>query len=273
LTIVPAAPNSGVVFHRVDLGVMIPARFDLVAETHLCTLVASASDPSVRVGTIEHVMAALAASGIDNAVLELDGPELPIMDGSAQPFMMMIERAGIAAQTVARRAIEVRRHVRVTEGAAFAELSPSPGFLLDLSIDFEATAIGKQSLRMERIDQLRFRTELADCRTFAMARDIERLRDAGLALGGSLDNAIVVEGDRILNEGGLRRPDEFVRHKMLDAIGDLALAGHPIQGRFTGYRSGHGLNNRVLKALFANRLNWALVDPAQQGSALESQAA
>ncbi len=259
LTIAPAAADTGVVFHRLDLEASLPARFDLVTETHLCTVLASPADPALRVGTIEHLMAALRASGIDNARIEVDGPELPIMDGSSRGFLAMIERAGIVSQPAPRRVIEVLRTVRVGDGPAFAQLSPGPGFSLDLSIDFEAPAIGRQSLAIEALDAARFGSELAEARTFTMAHEIDRLRDAGLARGGSLDNAIVVDGDRVLNPNGLRRADEFVRHKMLDAVGDLALAGAPLVGRFTGHRSGHGLNNRVLRALFAHPANWRLL--------------
>ena len=273
LALVPAPVGTGVVFRRTDLGASIPARFDAVEDTRLCTVLACAHDPSVRVGTTEHLMAALAASSIDNVVVEIDGPELPIMDGSAAPFLALIARAGVARQAARRRAIEVRRTVRVEDGEGYVQLSPGAGFSLAVSIDFEAAAIGRQSLSVRRLDRERFKAELADCRTFTMAGDIERLRAAGFARGGSLENAVVVDGASVLNPGGLRRRDEFVRHKMLDAVGDLALAGHPIFGHFTGHRCGHGLNNRLLRRLFADASNWRLVDAGSASRPAASRAA
>ncbi|MEI6159583.1 MAG: UDP-3-O-acyl-N-acetylglucosamine deacetylase [Roseococcus sp.] len=258
LTLHPGPVGSGIVFHRSDLGLDIPARHDLVVETRLCTQIGLSDNRAARVGTIEHVMAALAAAGIDDARVELDGPEVPILDGSAAPFLFLIDCAGTVEQYAARRAIEVLRTVRVEDShGAWAELSPNaePAFDASLSIDFGETAIGRQSLAL-RISVESFRRELADARTFTLAEDVARLRAAGLAQGGSLANAVVVDGPMILNPGGLRRPDEFVRHKLLDVVGDLALAGAPITGRLTGHRSGHALNNQVLLALFADRRNW-----------------
>ena len=272
MSIGPAVAGTGIVFRRVDLGVSIAARYDLVADTRLCTLIASEQEPSARVGTVEHLMAALAAIGVDNAIVEVDGPELPIMDGSSRPFMSLIHQAGLAAQPVVRELVEVRRTVRVTDGAAYAQLSPSPSFGIDLSIDFEAPAIGRQSMTVDRLDARRFASELAGARTFTMADEIDRLRAAGLARGGSLGNAVVVDGASVLNSGGLRWPDEFVRHKALDAIGDLALAGYAIRGRFTGHRSGHGLNNRILRALFADPANWRLVEAGRHPVAADRAA-
>ena len=260
LTIGPAPASSGIVFRRAGRRESLPARFDLVADTRLCTQLGS-SDPSLQIGTIEHLMAALSATGVDNALIEVEGAELPIIDGSSRPFLALLRRAGVVAQPVARRAIEVCRTVRVTDGAGFAELSPGADFSLDVSIDFEAGAIGRQRLVVEDLDERRFAAELAGARTFTMVDEIDRRRQSGLARGGSLDNAVVVDGSRVLNPGGLRWPDEFVRHKMLDVIGDLALAGGPILGRFTGHRCGHGLNNRLLRALFADPANWRSAAP------------
>jgi UDP-3-O-[3-hydroxymyristoyl] N-acetylglucosamine deacetylase len=211
-----------------------------------------ASDRSARVGTVEHLMAALSGTGIDNVLVEVDGPELPILDGSAKPYVFLIDCAGTIEQDAPRQAIEVRRTVRVSDGAAWAELRPlaAPGLEMAMSIAFPAPAIGSQALSL-RLTPDSFRRELADARTFAMAADIERLRESGLARGGSLDNAVVVDGAKVLNPAGLRRPDEFVRHKLLDAVGDLALAGGPLHGRFVASRSGHTLNNKLLRALFA----------------------
>lgn len=253
VTLRPAPAGSGITFVRTDLGTSIPARFDNVADTRLCTVVVVGG---ARVGTIEHLMAALAGLGVCNAVVEVDGPELPVLDGSAAPWLFLLDCAGLVTQDRAARVIEILRTVRVEDGEAFAELRPGPSDLkLALSIDFDAPAIGRQALSMT-LTEGNFRTGLADARTFALAHEIAGLRAAGLALGGSLENAIVVDGARVLNPLGLRRADEFVRHKVLDAVGDLALAGAALQGRFIGRHSGHTLNNRVLRALFADQANW-----------------
>jgi UDP-3-O-[3-hydroxymyristoyl] N-acetylglucosamine deacetylase len=251
LTLRPAAPGAGIVFLRTDIGLEIPALFDQVVDTRLCTALGATEAPRHRIGTVEHVMAALAGCGVDDAVIELDGPEVPILDGSAAPFVFLIDCVGLAAHggigAGVPESIEVLRPVRVQDGegpnAGWAELAPGSGERFDasLSIDFPNTVIGRQSVSM-RVTPQSFRTGLADARTFTLAEDVARLRAAGLALGGSLANAVVVDGPAILNPGGLRRPDEFVRHKMLDVVGDLALAGAPIRGRFTGHRSGHALN-------------------------------
>jgi UDP-3-O-[3-hydroxymyristoyl] N-acetylglucosamine deacetylase len=252
LRLVPAATDHGIVFRRTDLGLDIPGRFDRVVDTRLCTVLGHETDPSARVGTVEHLMAALSGCGIDNVLVEVDGPELPILDGSAKPYVFLIDCAGVVEQDAQRRTVEVRRTVRVSDGAAWAELRPMParGFEMAMSIDFAAAAIGSQALSL-RLTPDSFRRDLASARTFAMAADIERLRESGLARGGSLDNAVVVDGAKILNPAGLRCPDEFVRHKLLDAVGDLALAGAAIHGRFVASRSGHTLNNKLLRALFA----------------------
>ena len=273
LVLCPAPAGSGVVFRRTDLRAVLPARYDMVADTRLCTLLASPDDAALRVGTVEHLMAALAAMRVDNAVVEIDGPELPIGDGSARGFVALIARAGVVEQAARRQAVVVRRPVRVAQGEAFASLVPGDGFSMLVLIDFEAPAIGRQSLRLEALSPATFRAELADCRTFTMADDIERLRASGLARGGSLDNAVVVDGASVLNPEGLRRPDEFVRHKALDVVGDLALAGHPIEGRFVGHRCGHELNNRLLRALFADAANWALADAIAPARVPSSRAA
>jgi UDP-3-O-[3-hydroxymyristoyl] N-acetylglucosamine deacetylase len=252
LRLVPAPSGHGIVFRRTDLGVDIPARFDRVVDTRLCTVLGDDSRPPARVGTVEHLMAALFGCGIDNVLVEVDGPELPILDGSANPYVFLIDCAGVAELDAPRHAIEVRRTVRVSDGTAWAELRPLPtrGFEMAMSINFAASAIGSQALSL-RLTPDSFRRELAASRTFAMAADVERLRESGLALGGSLDNAVVVDGAKVLNPAGLRRPDEFVRHKLLDAVGDLALAGATIHARFVASRSGHTLNNKLLHALFA----------------------
>jgi UDP-3-O-[3-hydroxymyristoyl] N-acetylglucosamine deacetylase len=262
LTLHPAPVDSGIVFRRRDLGVEIPARFDHVVDTRLCTVVGLEGRPEARVGTVEHIMAALAASGVTNAIIELDGPEVPVFDGSAAPFLFLIDCAGIAAQDAARPIVELREPVRVEQGEAFAELRPARegqfGLDLALSIAFDAAAIGRQALSL-RLTPASFRAELAHARTFTLRSEIEHLQAAGLARGGSLENAVVVDGAKVLNPAGLRVADEFVRHKMLDAVGDLALGGALIRGRFIGHRSGHALNNNLLRTLFATPSAWAPV--------------
>ena len=259
LILQPAAPNSGIVMRRTDLDLSFPARFDLVADTRLCTQLSPEGRPEARIGTVEHLMAALAASGVTNILIAVDGPEIPVLDGSSAPFLFLLDCAGLVDQIEIAPVIELLRQVRVEDGEGFAELLPSDalGLHMEVSIDFKASAIGRQSLGLA-LTIGNFRNELAHARTFAMASDIESLRKAGLARGGSLDNAVVVDGDRVLNPAGLHSPDEFVRHKMLDAVGDLALAGAPLHARLRAHRPGHGLNNRLLRALFADPANYAL---------------
>lgn len=262
LSLLPAPIDTGIVFRRTDLGIDIPARFDLVVDTRLCTVLAAPGQPNVRVATVEHVMAALAGAGVSNAIVAVDGPEIPILDGSAQEFTFLIACAGVVDQAVAQAEIVVLRPVRVELGQAYVELHPcSEGLELAVSIDFDAAVIGVQSLDL-LVTPDNFRSELASARTFAMADEIDALQQAGLAQGGSLDNAVVVDGADVLNPGGLRCPDEFVRHKMLDVVGDLALAGTRLRARVVGHRCGHALNNQVLRALFADDANWRLVSGA-----------
>ncbi len=257
----PASAGTGIVFQRTDLGTEVAARFDQVADTRLCTVLADPAAPHARIGTVEHVMAALAACGIDNAIVAVDGPEIPVLDGSAAPFVFLIDCAGTVDQDAPVRTIEVLRPVRVTEGESFAELRPAiaGGFEMAVSIDFSAPAIGRQALSL-RVTQGSFRRELAEARTFALASDIAGLQAAGLARGGSLQNAVVVDGDRVLNPGGLRMADEFVRHKALDVVGDMAMAGAALQARFIAHRPGHGLNNKLLRALLSDHSAWTWAD-------------
>jgi UDP-3-O-[3-hydroxymyristoyl] N-acetylglucosamine deacetylase len=263
LSLHPAEAGAGIVFRRTDLGVDIPARHDFVADTRLCTMLALPDQPGALVGTVEHVMSALYACGIDNAIVAVDGPEVPVFDGSAAPFMFLIDCAGRVDQDEPRQAIEILRTIRVENGEAFAELRPGTANLdLALSIDFSAAAIGRQALTL-KLTETRFRAVLAHARTFTLLEEIEAARAAGLARGGSLENAIVVDGAKVLNPAGLRAPDEFVRHKMLDAVGDLALAGGPIHGRFVSHRGGHALNNRLLRAVLADPTAWRTVALAQ----------
>jgi UDP-3-O-[3-hydroxymyristoyl] N-acetylglucosamine deacetylase len=262
MTLAPAPAGTGIVFRRTDLpgdAVDIPARFDHVMDTRLCTVLGIPHDPQVRVGTVEHVMAAIAGCGVSNAVVNVDGPEVPALDGSAASVVFLIDCAGVVEQDTPAPVIEILRHVRVEQGEGFAALRPSPiGLDFVVSIDFAAAAIGRQALSM-RLSPPAFRAELARARTFALASDVATLRAAGLALGGNLDNAVVVDGAEVLNPSGLRMRDEFVRHKMLDAVGDLALAGAALRGRYVSHRAGHTLNNRLLRAVFADDANWRLV--------------
>jgi UDP-3-O-[3-hydroxymyristoyl] N-acetylglucosamine deacetylase len=261
LVLHPAAPGTGIVFRRSDLGIDIPARFDHVVDTRLCTVLGLPGRRDATIGTVEHVMAALSGMGISNCIVEVDGPEVPILDGSAAPFVFLIECAGIEAQAAPERAIAIRRPIRVTQDDAFVELRPyatTPALSISMSIAFTDAAIGEQSLAL-RLTGDSFRRELAAARTFGRAADVAALQAHGLALGGSLDNAVVVDGAAVLNPGGLRMADEFVRHKMLDAVGDIALSGAPLLGRLVAHKSGHALNNRLLHALFADDANWAWV--------------
>ncbi len=272
LSLLPAAADTGIVFRRTDLGVDIPADFAAVTDTRLCTQVAHPEDSAVCVRTVEHVMAALAGMGVDNAVVTVDGPEVPVLDGSAAPFVFLIQCAGRRRQMAARQVIEVLKPVRVESGAAFAELRPgAAGLDMSLSIDFTAAAIGRQALSLSLTEQ-GLRRVLAPARTFTMLQEIESLQAAGLARGGSLDNAIVVDGAHVVNPEGLRAPDEFVRHKMLDAVGDLAMAGASIHGRFVAHRTGHALNNQLLRALFADPRAWRRVSLEPAGWSASSYA-
>ncbi len=262
MTLKPAALGAGIVFRRTDLGLEIPARFDCVADTRLCTLIAAGA---AKVGTVEHLMAALLAAGIDDAVVEVDAPELPVFDGSAAPFLFLIESAGVTEHGGLREQLEILRPVRVEQNGAFAELRPhqegGTGFDVSLSIEFTAEAIGAQAYHFH-LSAENFGQEIAAARTFTQLGEIEALHKAGLAKGGSLANAIVVDGAKIMNPEGLRFQDEFVRHKLLDVLGDLALAGAPISGRFIGARTGHALNNQLLRTLFSDQANYRLVNGA-----------
>lgn len=254
MTIHPAPPGAGIVFRRTDLrgaAATIPATWQNVVDTQLCTTIGNTHGG--RIATIEHLMAALYGCEIDNAYVDVDGPEVPAMDGSAAPFVFLIECAGAVDQAAIRRGIEVQREVSVVEDGCRLTLAPpafSGGLALDFEIDFGSNAVARQTCQLAVAPEV-FKANLARARTFGFAHDIDRLQAAGLARGGSLDNAVVISGDRILNDDGLRFEDEFVRHKMLDCIGDLYLAGAPVLGCVTASRSGHRHNNRLLHALFA----------------------
>ncbi len=260
----PAVVGAGIAFLRTDelaRDPLIPAVADRVSETRLGTTVANAA--GISVATVEHLMAALAGLEIDNAVIAIDGPEAPIMDGSAAPFVRALEAAGRRPQGARRQFIEILETVEAAEGDKHARLLPAHGFEMAFEIAFDDAAIGRQSLDL-RLDRTAFRRELADCRTFGFRHEVDALHAAGLARGGSLDNVVVIDGGAVLNAEGLRRPDEFVRHKMLDALGDLYLLGAPIIGRYEGRYSGHALNNALARAVLARPQAWRLVDAPRQ---------
>ncbi len=264
MTVKPAPVNHGVVFVRSDVSAdsaTIPAIWDHVVPSRLCTLVANAAE--VSVSTIEHVMAALAGCAIHNALIEIDGPEVPILDGSAVPFVEGFLAAGIEAQDAPVMAIRVLRVVEVCDGDAVARLEPAELLEIDFQIDFAEAAIGRQTKRLNLANGA-FVRELSDSRTFCRQIDVDAMRANGLALGGTLENAVVFQGDQVLSPGGLRHADEPVRHKMLDALGDLYLAGAPILGRYTGIRAGHAMTNRLLRALFAQPDAWERVEVGAQ---------
>jgi UDP-3-O-[3-hydroxymyristoyl] N-acetylglucosamine deacetylase len=260
MVVMPASVDYGIWFRRTDLetgDVMIAARWDAVVPSRLCTLVAN--DAGQSVSTIEHIMAALAGCGIHNALIEIDGPEVPILDGSAKLFVAGLLAKGIRSQTVPVRAIRILETIEVCEGDAVARLEPSDMLEIDFQIDFADAAIGRQ-VKTLNMSNGAFVRELCDSRTFCRQADVDAMRANGLALGGNMENAVVFEGDKVLSPGGLRYADEPVRHKMLDALGDLALAGAPILGRYTGLRAGHAMTNRLLRALFARPSAWEIVE-------------
>lgn len=252
MTILPAEADSGIRFKRTDISgrqAVIPAHWSQVVDSRLCSTIAN--EDGVTIATIEHLMAAFAGLGIDNALVEINGPEIPIMDGSSAPFAFLIECAGVRELDEPRRAIRVVRPVEVREENRFATLEPADVFSISFDIEFSSAAVSSQSHAVELVDGA-FKKEVARARTFGFEHEVAALRAAGLLAGGSLDNAVVVSGARVLNDTGLRYTDEFVRHKILDSVGDLYLAGLPIIGHFHGSRSGHALNHRLLQALFAD---------------------
>ena len=256
MTLRPGEVDSGIVFRRTDIaggGALIPARWDHVSDTRMCSTLGNPD--GISIGTVEHLMAALAGMGIDNAVVEVNGPEVPIMDGSSAPFVFLVECAGVIEQDRPRRVVRVLKPIAVDDGERYASLEPGNGFSVSFDIDFDSAAVSRQHISVG-LGNGAFKRELARARTFGFLHEVEELRAAGLAQGGSLENAVVVSGDKVLNEGGLRYDDEFVRHKALDAIGDLYLAGAPLMGHFYGLRSGHGTNHALLCALFADADAW-----------------
>lgn len=256
MTLSPAPVDQGVVFVRSDLrggAAVVPAGWDAVVDTRMCTVLGNAAGTTV--GTVEHIMAAFRGCGVDNVTVTLDAPETAIMDGSAAPFTAEIDEAGVVEQDAPRRYIRILRPITVRDGDKSVSLSPSDQATFSFEIDFDSPVISRQSATFVLNGPV-FRRDLAGARTFGFLEEVEALRGMGLARGGSLDNVIVISEDRVLNEDGLRFENEFVRHKILDAVGDLYQAGAPIIGAFRGLRSGHAMNNRLLRAVFADASAW-----------------
>lgn len=257
MTLRPAPVDTGIVFRRTDLQpvVEIPAKADLVTETTLCTGLTCGAG---KIQTVEHLLSALAGLGIDNCFVELSAAEVPIMDGSAGPFVFLLQSAGIAEQAAPKRFIRILREVEVREGDKFARFTPHEGFRIGFTVQFDHPAIpASQSRAVVDFSTEAYIREVSRARTFGFMRDLEYMRERNLGLGGSMDNAIVLDEFRVLNDDGLRYADEFVRHKILDAVGDLYLAGHPIIGAYEGYKSGHALNNKLVRALLAEQAAWS----------------
>ena len=251
MTLRPAPADTGVVFRRIDLAspVDLPARADLVGETRLSSCLVK---DGVKIYTVEHLMSALGGLGVDNVYVDVDASELPIMDGSASPFVLLIQQAGIVEQQAPKRFLRVTRPVEVKDGDKWARLDPFDGYKLSFSIEFRHPVIERSTQSVEvNFAETSYLKEIARARTFGFMHEVEDLRDNGLALGGGLDNAVVLDEYRVLNADGLRFADEFIRHKLLDAIGDLYLLGKPLLGAFSAHKSGHALNNRLLRALLA----------------------
>ena len=259
LTLRPAAADTGIVFRRVDLAapVDIPARAANVTDTRLSTLI---EHDGARVSTVEHLMSALAGLGVDNAYVDIDGPEVPIMDGSAAPFVFLLQQAGIEEQKAPKRFIRIKSPVEARAGDKWARFEPHNGFRVDFSIEFPHPVFGAENKRVV-VDfaEHSYLKESSRARTFGFMREVETMRELGLALGGSLDNAIVLDEFRVLNSDGLRYDNELVKHKVLDAVGDLYLLGHPLIGAYTAYKSGHALNNQLLRETLARPETWEFV--------------
>ena len=260
MCLLPAEEDTGIMFRRVDVigkKCEIAADYRYVSGTMLGTTLSN--EEGVSVATIEHLMAALWGCGVDNVVIELDGSEVPIMDGSSEPFVFLIECAGVVEQHRMRRVIEVLKNVSVEEAGSYVSIDPAEGFSVSLEIDFSSKAISSHQQCAFDSRDFSFKSDISRARTFGFAHEVEQLREAGLARGGSLDNAIVVSGDEVLNPGGLRYKDEFVRHKTLDCIGDFYLAGGYMKGHFRGFRPGHAINNKLLRKFFADKDAWRII--------------
>ncbi|WP_305460307.1 UDP-3-O-acyl-N-acetylglucosamine deacetylase [Photobacterium leiognathi] len=267
LTLRPAAANTGVIYRRTDLNppVDFPANADSVRDTMLCT--AFVNEEGVRISTVEHLNAALAGMGIDNVIIEVNAPEIPIMDGSASPFIYLLQSAGIETLNTPKRFLRIKKPVRIEDGDKWAELVPYNGFRLDFAIEFNHPAIESDQQRLVLdFSSQSFVKNISRARTFGFMRDIEYLQSQNLCLGGSFDNAIVLDDYRILNDDGLRFDNELVTHKVLDAIGDLYMCGHNIIGEMRAYKSGHALNNKLLRAVLADQeaYEWSTFEDEQQ---------
>lgn len=262
VTVRPAPANSGIIFLRTDIennDPRIPAQWDRVVDTQLCTVIAN--EDNIRISTIEHLMSAFWGCGIDNAIVEIDNEEMPIMDGSAKAFVALIQEAGLEAQEARRRHIRLKKEIRLEDEGRYTVLRPAkvPAFGMEIDFSEKSELIGQQRYHVELLNGNYFH-EVSPARTFGLLWEVDYLKSIGLARGGSLDNAIVVDKDKILNEDGLRFKDEFVRHKILDAIGDLYLAGVPLMAEYEGYKAGHEMNNKILHVLFDNPDAWEMVE-------------
>ena len=265
MTLHPSDANTGVVFSRTDLSPDvsgdIKASYENIVATELCTVIGTSRENNVA--TIEHLMAALTGMAIDNVLIEIDGPEVPVMDGSAVAFVAAIRQAGTKILPAARRYVEVIKPIRIEQGQSHATLSPHAGSYFDTTIEFDTDLIGVQHIGLE-LTVASFEQELARARTFGRVEDVEKLWALGYARGSSLENSVAIAGDRVLNPEGTRWPDEFVRHKALDAVGDLALAGYPILGAYRSYRGGHKVNAMMVQALMEDKSSWRMVEEAAQ---------
>jgi len=272
ITLYPAEAGSGIRFRRIDVSGrdnIVAAVWSNVTDTRLNTCITNAAGVSVK--TIEHLMSALAGMGLDNALIDIDGEEVPVMDGSAAPFVSLIEATGLVEQAAPRQVIKVLKRITVTQGDKIATLCPADDYTLSVDIDFAAATIGRQQTSLT-VDPAAFKAEISRARTFGFEQEVEAMRAAGLGRGGSLDNAVVIasDGNGVLNKEGLRYDNEFVRHKLLDALGDLSLAGAPLLAHFRGTRCGHALNNQLLRALFADATAWVRV-PQIVAASLDSR--
>lgn len=264
----PAPVDAGIVFHRLhgDAVTEIPARSEFVTDTRMCTTLGR---DGVYIGTVEHLLSALAGLGIDNAIIEVDGPEVPIMDGSSAPFVFLIQCAGIREQSAAKKVIRVLKKVTVQDGNRECSLHPARGFKISYLLDYDHPLLRQRKAHIDFSTQA-YTREVARARTFGFLHEIEALQKAGLALGGSLENAIVLDAFRVVNEGGLRYEDECVRHKILDTVGDLSLAGLPVVGAFVGERTGHDMNHRLVSALLADVSAWCIEELKAEDSAVQA---
>ncbi|ABK43267.1 UDP-3-O-[3-hydroxymyristoyl] N-acetylglucosamine deacetylase [Magnetococcus marinus MC-1] len=263
LSLQPAPANHGIVFRRTDLNnARVPAHVMNVKDTRLCTTISN--NDGVSVSTIEHLLAAFAGMGVDNAIVDIDGPEVPIMDGSAAPFVFLLECAGVVDQNAPKRWIRIKRKIGVKDGDKMAQFEPGPGFHLSFLLDFDHPVLKRQQVGIS-LTETAFIKEVSRARTFGFVKEVEYLQANGLAKGASLDNAIAIGDYQIINEDGLRYEDEFARHKVMDALGDLYLLGTPIIGKFVGERSGHALNNLLLRALLAQADAWEMVEGYPEG--------